>query len=665
VTAADPPPLRPEHVYDLRFVGAPALSPDGERVAYVLSTPLRPEGDAPARYRHRIRLLDVASGDDRPFSEGEVDRAPRWSPDGHALAYLAPLRGEATTPGAPEQLHVIAVGGGEGRALTSFASPVLDHHWLPDGSALLVATRGEWRDADAEAGRGRVITARHHRHDGVGFIPQGPVGLWRVPLDGGEPIRLWDFVMPPGDLTLTPDGCRVVFVAPGDQAEGDEGRSRLWSRPLAGEAGEGVDLLGRAGYMSAPSVSPDGRLVAFYEPQDLDHSGSPTTLCVVPLSGDPLDGAAARSLTRDVAAAPSVAGDSRLGAMPVAPRWSDDGGALTVCLNSEGRSTLARVGLDGAITGAQWDDRVVTAFDVRGDRAAYLVESPERPGQVAIRDGDGEERLLTSWNDAFLARHAGGRFAGARTFTTADGQALTYWRSEPTVPRGDRALVLQVHGGPYTNYGYGFFFEFHLLAAAGYTVVYGNPRGGSSFGPDFAAAIKGRYGSVDADDVMAIAEHALAHHSDRNAPIHLTGGSYGGFMTNWLVGHTDRFRSAATQRSICNWLSFYGTSDIGPHFTEVEIGGNPWADVERLWRQSPLAYVDRVRTPVLVLHSEGDHRCPIEQAEQWFSALKRLGRAPTKLVRFPDECHELSRSGRPDRRVQRLEALIGWFDEHG
>jgi dipeptidyl aminopeptidase/acylaminoacyl peptidase len=207
-------------------------------------------------------------------------------------------------------------------------------------------------------------------------------------------------------------------------------------------------------------------------------------------------------------------------------------------------------------------------------------------------------------------------------------------------------------------------FEFHLLASAGYTVVYGNPRGGSSFGRVFGTAIAGAYGSVDADDVLATVEHALAHHARPDAPVHLTGGSYGGFMTNWLVSHTDRFRSAVTQRSICNWLSFYGTSDIGPPFTEAELLGTPWRDHDALWRMSPLSYVEAVVTPTLVLHAEDDHRCPIEQAEQWFTALKRLGRAPTRLVRFPGEGHELSRSGRPDRRVQRLEAILGWFDEH-
>ncbi len=234
---------------------------------------------------------------------------------------------------------------------------------------------------------------------------------------------------------------------------------------------------------------------------------------------------------------------------------------------------------------------------------------------------------------------------------------------EPHKARKDRALVLQVHGGPHTNYGYGFYLEFQLLAAQGYTVVYGNPRGSTSYGADFTTTMQGRYGTVDADDVLAIADAARGAHTDPKAPTHLTGGSYGGFMTNWLVSQTDLFRSAVTQRSICNWLSFYGTSDIGYNFATVEVGGNPWDDLGKLWQQSPLKHVANVTTPLLIIHAEDDHRCPVEQAEQFFVALKRLGKE-TQLLRFPDEGHELSRSGRPDRRVERLDAIIDWFEAH-
>jgi dipeptidyl aminopeptidase/acylaminoacyl peptidase len=304
----------------------------------------------------------------------------------------------------------------------------------------------------------------------------------------------------------------------------------------------------------------------------------------------------------------------------------------------------------------------VIAFDAAAGRVSFVLETPTTPGVLAVRDPDGQERRLLDPNAAFLERRALARHE-RRSVQAADGQALTYWCLEPAKPRRDGAIVVQVHGGPYTNYGEAFMFEFHALAAAGYRVVYGNPRGGSSFGAAFAAAIKGAYGTVDADDVLAIVAHA-ATSSDGDPPVHLTGGSYGGFMTNWLVSHVGRFRSAVTQRSICNWLSFFGTSDIGPWFAGQELDGNPWEHTERLWRASPLKYAADVTTPTLVIHAEEDHRCPIEQGEQWFTALKVLGRAETRFLRFPGEGHELSRSGRPDRRVERLEAIVDWFDTH-
>ena len=203
-----------------------------------------------------------------------------------------------------------------------------------------------------------------------------------------------------------------------------------------------------------------------------------------------------------------------------------------------------------------------------------------------------------------------------------------------------------------------------MQAAAGYTVVYGNPRSSSSYGTDFALAALGRYGTVDADDVMAIAKHALKNHSSTKAPMHLTGGSYGGFMTNWLVGQNNFFASAVSQRSISNWLSFYGSSDIGYRFAATEVDGNPWDDTDKLWQQSPMKYVKKVKTPILLIHSEEDHRCPIEQAEQFYIAIKILNKADTKFIRYPNESHELSRSGRPDRRIHRLEATLGWFEKY-
>lgn len=212
-------------------------------------------------------------------------------------------------------------------------------------------------------------------------------------------------------------------------------------------------------------------------------------------------------------------------------------------------------------------------------------------------------------------------------------------------------------------YGYGFFFEFQLLASKGYAVIYTNPRGGEGFGQEFVKAVNGDYGGMDYQDLLTWTDVAIAQGYIDENKIGVTGGSYGGFMTNWIVGHTQRYAAAVTLRSISNWLSFHGVSDIGYTFIERELYADVWKDTQKLWDFSPLKYVDNVTTPLMVMHSENDMRCPIEQGEQFYVALKKRKRE-VEMVRFPGSNHELSRSGRPVLRVARLNHLLRWFDTH-
>jgi dipeptidyl aminopeptidase/acylaminoacyl peptidase len=212
-------------------------------------------------------------------------------------------------------------------------------------------------------------------------------------------------------------------------------------------------------------------------------------------------------------------------------------------------------------------------------------------------------------------------------------------------------------------YGYAMFHEMQLMAARGYLVVFTNPRGSAGYGEDFATTTRARWGESDAPDILGAVDAIIERPYVDRTRLGVTGGSYGGYLTNWLVGHDDRFKAAVTQRCVSNFHSFYGTSDIGFDFGEYEFGGTPWADADLLLKHSPISYVDRITTPLLILHSECDYRCPIEQAEQMFVALKRLGRT-VEFVRFPEEGHDLSRSGKPSRRLARLRHLLGWFDRH-
>ena len=370
-------------------------------------------------------------------------------------------------------------------------------------------------------------------------------------------------------------------------------------------------------------------------------------------------------LTQDIECNVTAAGDSRFGRLEN-PLQFLNSKELLFNLNAEGRANIHSLNVEtGDIKALTQGDRVISAFSYANKRLAYCSEDPLHAAEVfslAVRES-GQERPHSRANKAFFKRYTMGTVSKEqRVQATADAPEVACWQVFPKEAREDKAMVLQIHGGPHTNYGYGFYLEFHLLAAQGYRVVYGNPRGSSSYGSDFRLSVLGNYGGIDADDVMAVVDAAQSQNPD--APIHITGGSYGGFMTNWLIGHyPKRFRSAVTQRSIANWTSFVGSSDIGYIFSPLEQGTTPWDDPQALWQQSPLAYVNDIETPLLIVHAEKDFRCPIEQAEQLFVALKSLGKE-VAFVRFPDEGHELSRSGRPDRRIERLEAIVKWLGEH-
>ncbi len=648
--------IKPESLLELTFVADPQLSPDGKKSLAVLTRILPGKDDEPPKYRSRIHLFDQG-GTSRPFTQAEADSSsPRWSPDGAQVALLS-KRGDPKGARLDKpQLFVMPAAGGEAERRTELKDGVRGFAWRPDGLAIALVSRGDWEDEDAKRGLARVIDRLHYKANGVGFRPKEPAQLYLLELAAGKCKRLTQFKTDVGEPAWAPDGTTLYFTAARDTAEADDWRSRLWRLTPGGEAEE-VMKEGPT-RVSAPQPSPSGERIAFFANADDNNFATPTGLWTVRA-----DGGEVTLHTDELEAVAAIAGDSRYGLYPNRAAWQDDD-RLLFNANARGRSGLHKLELaTGTIKPLQKGDRAVTSFSYAGGVFSFTAETPETPGELFLR-ARGRERRLSRLNDDFLATYRIAQVSKEAGARSKDGTRVPYWTLLPDKPRKDGALVLQVHGGPHTDYGYGFMLEFQLLASQGYTVVYGNPRGSSSYGLDYTTTMQGRYGSIDAEDLLAVAKQARKRHADPGAPIHLTGGSYGGFMTNWLVSHSDMFRSAVTQRCISNWLSFYGSSDIGYRFTEQEVGGNAWDDSDRLWAQSPLKYVARIRTPLLIIHADEDHRCPVEQAEQLFVALKRIGKAATRLIRFPEENHELSRSGRPDRRIQRLEAIVDWFKAH-
>jgi dipeptidyl aminopeptidase/acylaminoacyl peptidase len=307
------------------------------------------------------------------------------------------------------------------------------------------------------------------------------------------------------------------------------------------------------------------------------------------------------------------------------------------------------------------------ALDAAGRTLALVASDPVMPGDLFVRTLDGateDERRLTQINAAVLADVALAR-PEEMGFAGADGWDLQGWVMRPPhAAPGDRVpAILEIHGGPADQYGYSFFLEFQLLAARGYAVLYSNPRGSAGYGRNFMHAVLGDWGGKDYEDVMAGLQAALERGGLDPDRLGVAGGSYGGYMTNWIVGHTDRFKAAVTMRSVVNIATFFGTSDMGWWLAVDEIGATPWDDLGKLMFHSPISYVASITTPLLILHSDGDLRCPIADAEQLFASLAYLGRT-TKFVRFEGQNHNLSRTGHPRSRLIRLREILGWFEEH-
>jgi len=329
-----------------------------------------------------------------------------------------------------------------------------------------------------------------------------------------------------------------------------------------------------------------------------------------------------------------------------------------------GSAGIHRVSLAGETAQVVGGARVVTGFDVVGERLVYTVTAPDIPGDLYLADLDGQnERRLTEVNAGFLSQRWLSVPEEVR-YTRPDGTRIQGWAMLPPDfdPQKKYPLAVEIHGGPHAMWGNTFWHEFQCLAGAGYVVFFCNPRGSDGYGLAFRDVIHGRWGEEDAGDILAGVDGLIKRgivDADRLA---ITGGSYGGFMTAWIIGHDRRFKAAVSQRGVYNLVSFYGVTDI-PLFVEHEFDVTPWGDVDALWRHSPLAYVEQIETPLLILHSELDFRVPISDGEQLYAALKRLGRE-VAFVRYPREGHELSRSGEPEHRVDRIARIVGWFDRH-
>ena len=646
-----------DDLYRLRFVSDPQISPDGIQIAYVVAWV---DGDDQTRYRSQLKLARTDGAyPPRAITSGRHrDTSPRWSPDGRSLAFVSDRDDERP------QLFVLSLDGGEPRQLTALKHGAGTPVWSPDGDRIAysaqvddvaIAPQEGQSDAKGKPPRVKIIGRVHYKADGEGFLQSVRRHLFVVDVwDGAESRQItrgdWD----DGAPAWSPDGRQLAFVSNRERDRDLSLLSDVWIVPSAG--GRARRVTRHRGQANAPAWSADGQSIAYLGHERGWTYGANTELLVAPAQGGP-----SRSLSEatDLEIGNVALSDARDPSAPQAPVWVSDG--LLTLVSDHGRVSVARFPLDGACRQVFDGDREVASFSATedGTRLACLVADPIHPYEVY----DGSGRQVSHENASLLDNL---ELTAAEPFHVAatDGQTVEGWLMRPRARRGAQPLVLEVHGGPEAMYAWTYMHEFQLLAARGYAVLFTNPRGSKGYGGAFTARVFADWGNQDAADCLSAVDAAMRLDGIDSRRVGVTGGSYGGFMTAWLIGHTERFRAAVAQRGCYNFSSFYGTSDIGPWFGDYVLGG-PVYEREQLYRErSPLTYADRMRTPLLLIHNEADLRCPIEQAEQLFVRLRRLGRTETQFIRFPDESHNLSRSGRPDRRIERLERIVGWFDRY-
>jgi dipeptidyl aminopeptidase/acylaminoacyl peptidase len=510
-----------------------------------------------------------------------------------------------------------------------------------------------------------VVTTLRYRVDGQGALGTRTHHLWIVDADTGSATPLTEGTTDNAAPAWSPTGDRLAFVS----NRGDDRLMEFRSALYVTAPGEDARRITPAdGVALAPAWSPDGTLLAYTGLPAGTPYGTNHRLLVVPASGSDAPRILTDPATFAGHAGGSLFSDAVLGSKAATRLvWTPDGRAVHVLAAVRARVPLLTVSLDGAITTLAGGDQACVTFSLSrdGQTLAYAAATPLQPADlfVVTRAGDGswqEPRALTTLN-AWLDAYALQRPLALRV-TSSDGRAVDAWLLPPpgVVQPTPCPTVLSVHGGPHSSFGYTFFFDMHLLASHGYAVLFVNPRATRGYDDAFALCAIGAWGEGDTPDQLAALDAATALGWVDPARVGVMGLSYGGYMTNWLIGHTDRFRAAVSENSISNLLSEYGTSDIGWYFLPSELGAEPHEDPERYLRLSPLTAAARIHTPLLLLTCLEDWRCPSEQSEQLYTTLKRLGRV-VEMVRFPGESHSMLSGGRPVSRVTRRRHLLRWF----
>jgi dipeptidyl aminopeptidase/acylaminoacyl peptidase len=658
--------MRAPDLERLHSVSRPTLDPAGGRAVVSVT---RPDFGADAAVG-QLWEVPLDGGEPRRRTQGFRDTAPRFSPDGRTLAFL---RAGRTTP---PQLMLLPADGGEAVAVTDRKLGVTDFEWTPDSQSIVFVSRepehGRYGTVEGlvpAAEPPRRLTVKRYRANGLGYVVDQRAHLFAidVPEPGAEPRyeRAPDTVereqqpaVPePRRLTLgdfdarspriSPDGGRVAFVSNRHESRDDDLRADIYEAPLAGgEPGEPANLTAAWGNLAVNDLAYAGDSRIFFTAQELGDSG--TDFVARNAAVYLLEDGEARRLTD-----PENLdfGDADAGVLPV------DADTILTQNRSRGTLQLVSVTASGTWTARTSGQVEVTGVDAVAGTVVVSALQADSTGEVALLTDAGALRSLTDF--AASVREAGVLPARDLVVTGRDGTEVHGW---VVLPEGDgpHPVLLNIHGGPFHAYTGSLFDEAQVYAAAGYAVVMCNPRGSAGYGQAHGRAIRQAMGTVDMHDVLDFLDGALdAESSLDRSRVGIMGGSYGGYLTAWILAHESRFAGGIVERGFLDPGLFAGTSDIGSYFGQEYVGTDP----ELVRSQSPQAVVERVTTPTMVLHSADDLRCPLSQAERYFWALKAQG-VDAELVVFPGENHELSRAGRPRHRLQRFEVILEFWSRH-
>lgn len=658
----------PEDLYGYQWISDPTISPDGT-IAYVNKSIDRPKND----YQTHIRVVSLLGNDDQPLTGGHKDSAPAWSPDGLQLAFLRLANGS-------KQLWTVPAEGGEGQRQTEVKRGVGAFVWSPDGKYIvftsMVSIHAE-REAmgleeySKQSGeRGRIVDRTTPKAEGSGWWNGLFSHLYVLELENGRvtPITSgsWNASYP----VWSTDSKQISFLS--KRVDDDMKDADMLSfsdvYTIDCDGGNLVKVTDSSLAISQFSYAPDGKSLTLIASDRIYGSGSQNRLYTVPVTGgvpellvpelDMQIGNFALSDMKSFGPSPSP--------LYAPARLKPE---MYVLGTLQGAVHIYCITIDGnvqAVTGGSDRDIYQYTLSADGRYLVFAALDADRPGELYQMNLEtGEEKRLTHHNDDHMASlqvSSPEKF----WFEASDGFKVQGWIFKPAgmVPGDQVPLILQIHGGPHAMYTGTYSHEMQTLLAQGYAVLMTNPRGSFGYGQDFAQACRGDFGGGDYRDLLDALDFALSQFDCIDETrLGVAGGSYGGLMTNWIISHTNRFRAAVTQRCISNWLSFYGLSDIGISYTEGIVGANPWEDPDLLWSKSPLAHVNSIETPLLILHGEEDLRCPVSQGDELFTALKRLGKI-TRLIRYPGSNHSLLKSGKPTLRVDNFEQVVAWFNSY-